>query len=108
MSKSSWTYYGGVNRVSDEHGRTIADLDDSDFDFPEDFKHGLLFAAAPELLEACKEALPFIADSYPPPVHDGPCTPESGCDAGCMELAAIARVVWKIKSAIAKAEGGPS
>lgn len=58
------------------------------------------------LLAACKAALPALESSYPPPVHDGPCTPESGCDAGCMELAAVERVVWKLKSAIAKAERG--
>ena len=48
-----------------------------------------LFAAAPDLLEALYEALPFIND-----------------DLGAYKKGYVARVEKKIRAAIAKAEGG--
>lgn len=67
-----------------------------------------LFAAAPDLLAACEAALLYLDECQPPRVHDGPCGPEAGCDAGCMDLARWADDFLRVRKAIAKAKGGLS
>ena len=65
-----------------------------------------LIRAAPELLAALKALLPFAHDAVPPRGHEGPCGPESGCDAICMEVASRAEILQAAHRAIARAEGG--
>lgn len=90
-------------RILDADGNTVAIVYAIQGDLRETAS---MLKAAPDLLEACENLLGFAEYNMPGnPGHI--CGPESQCDALCMEAAAISDLIYKAKTAIAKAKGSP-
>lgn len=59
--------------------------------------------------EAIKKAYEALYSSqfvmrniFPEPAHKGPCGPDAGCDASCMEASCLAGMLQKVESAMEK------
>lgn len=58
-----------------------------------------------ELEKLLKRWLPFGEFNAPTPSHNGPCGPESCCDAGCMDAAIASVLIQETRQAIDSAKG---
>ena len=63
-----------------------------------------LIAAAPRLLEALEQTVPWLEHDMPP-APDHICGPESACDMLCVEFAEASMALRQARAAIAEALG---
>lgn len=64
-----------------------------------------LHRSAKSLLKALKHILVIAEHGFPKKSHEGSCSPESGCDASCMEAAMCSLFIRDVHSLIEKVEG---
>jgi len=66
-----------------------------------------LCASAPALVAALQGLLPLAERGIPGDTHPGPCTPESGCDQNCADIAAASKLIEAARAALLAATGTP-